>query len=99
VLRTNNHAYRFASETTLDQISNRLRHPFLYLRPARDFLDDSSELAKSGYSSVRYIGNMSDSSEWEQMVLTHARKRDISNKHNFVIAFLKGHFQMTTRVE
>jgi hypothetical protein len=99
VLRANNHANSFASETTLDEISNSLSHPFLDLRTTRNLLDDAGKLAESGDSTIGNISNMSDPSEWEQMVLTHARKRYIPNKHNFVIAFLKRHLQMTARVE
>jgi hypothetical protein len=42
---------------------------------------------------------MSNPSEWEKVVLTHACKRNVSNKYNFVIALLKRHLQMTARVE
>jgi hypothetical protein len=99
VFCTYNHADGLASQTALDEISDRLSHPFLNLRPTRNFLNDASEFAESGHSSVGNIRDMSNPSEWEKVVLTHACKRNVSNKYNFVIAFLKRHLQMTARVE
>ncbi|QDS96895.1 hypothetical protein HG15A2_01540 [Adhaeretor mobilis] len=99
VFRLNYHAHTGGFQLFLDEFSNCMRHPFLYLRSTSHFFDHTSQLAQSCDMAFWDVTDMSNPSERQQVMLTHAGKRDITNEDKLVILFSKGDMQMPCWIE
>lgn len=77
-----------------DQIGDLMGHPFLNLGAARDFLDDSGQLAQAGHFSARKVADVGDSHEGKQVMLAHAVEADVAHEDDFIVPFLEDAVQM-----
>jgi hypothetical protein len=78
-----------AIEMLFDQVGDAMRHPFLNLRSAGDFFDNSRQFAQSGDSTIWNIGHVNHTAERQEMMLTHAREGNVPNQNHFVVILFK----------
>jgi hypothetical protein len=95
-LTNNGHASR--RKTILDEIGDRLSQTLLNLRTSGDFLNDPRQLAQSNDFATGQVGNVGSARERQQVMLTHAAKRDVANQNDFVIVFVEDFRQVTTGI-
>ena len=88
----------FRIEFLVQQIGNRVRHPLLNLRPARDLFDDASQFAQPRDLAIGQIADVGLADERQQVVLTHAVESDVTHEYQLVVIFREDFLQVPSRL-